>query len=316
MDERYGYVYKMTNILNNKIYVGKRKSVVFDEQYWGGGKIITSAVRKYGKESFTREILEWCSSKTQLDERERFWIAELHARDLNIGYNLAEGGEGGITYVGENPQKGKLVSDESRQKMSDAHKGLIPSEETKHKMSTSHIEYWETHAEQKEYYKEYFTKNNSMKGKHHSEETIEIIRQKNIGKEPWNKGKTNCYSEETRYAMGSSMRGKDSWNKGKKGCYSEETIERLRKSHTGKKQSAETIQKRTEKLKGIPRSEEVRKKISESSRGRTWTAEQKLKQSERMKTVTYNITCTRCGEKFTSKCSASKYCDSCKQDKQ
>lgn len=314
MNDYYGYVYKMTNKLNNKIYVGKRKSAIFDEQYWGGGKIIAAAVRKYGKENFDREILEWCESKQQLEERERFWITELHARDLNIGYNLAEGGEGGITYSGENPRKGKRMSDEARHNMSVSHKGLSPSEETRYKMSISHTEYWKSHPEQIAYYKEYFKENSSRKGKHHSAETIEIIRQKNLGKEPWNKGKTDCYSEETRYAMGASMRGKEPWNKGKIGCYSPKTIEQLRRSHTGKKQSAETIQKRTDKLKGKPRPAEVRRKISEATLGHKWTEEQKIRQRERMKNVTYKITCKRCGQQFMSSCSASRYCDSCRGD--
>ena len=54
----YGYVYKITNKTNNKIYVGQHKADHFDESYFGGGVIITSAVNKYGKENFDREILE------------------------------------------------------------------------------------------------------------------------------------------------------------------------------------------------------------------------------------------------------------------
>lgn len=54
----YVYVYKITNKANDKIYVGQRKSDHFDERYFGGGVIIASAVNKYGKENFDREILE------------------------------------------------------------------------------------------------------------------------------------------------------------------------------------------------------------------------------------------------------------------
>ena len=54
----YGYVYKITNKANDKIYVGQHKSDHFDERYFGGGAIIASAVNKYGKENFDREILE------------------------------------------------------------------------------------------------------------------------------------------------------------------------------------------------------------------------------------------------------------------
>lgn len=317
MEERYGYVYKITNIVNNKIYVGKRVATTFDDQYWGGGKIIHSALKKYGKDNFTRDILEWCSSKEHLEERERFWIAELNARDLTIGYNIAEGGEGGITYVGENPQKGRKrnITLESHERMSAAHKGIPLREETKLKQSKSHTLYWETHPEQREYYSRYFSEHNSWRGKHHLPETVETISEKNKGKEPWNKGKTDCYSPEVRYAMGSSMRGKDPWNKGKIGCYSEETIEQLRISHTGKKQSAETIQKRVDKLRGRKHTDESRLLMSQKLTGKKRTEEQRLKQKERLKTAQYRTTCRICGVEFISHCCASKYCESCKMEK-
>lgn len=294
MEERYGYVYKITNIVNNKIYVGKRVAKVFDEQYQGGGKIIHAALEKYGKDNFTRDILEWCYSKDQLEERERFWIAELNVRDLTVGYNLAEGGEGGeggITYVGENPQKGKKrnITPEAHERMSAAHKGIPLSEETKLKQSKRHITYWENHPDQREYYHEYFSEHNGWRGKHHSLETVEMISEKNKGKEPWNKGKT--------------------------GCYSEETIEQLRISHTGKKQSAETIQKRVDKMRGKKHSDESRLLMSQKLKGKKRTEEQRLKQKERLKTAQYKITCRQCGVEFISHSCASKYCENCKTEK-
>ncbi len=54
----YGYVCKITNETNDKIYVGQHESDHFDERYFGGGAIITSAVNKYEKENFDRETLE------------------------------------------------------------------------------------------------------------------------------------------------------------------------------------------------------------------------------------------------------------------
>ncbi len=314
MEERYGYVYKITNVVNNKIYVGKRVATSFDEQYWGGGKIIYSAIKKYGKDNFTREIIEWCDSKEHLEERERFWISKLKARDLSIGYNLAEGGEGGITYVGENPQKGRKrnITPEAHERMSAAHKGIQLTDETKLKQSESHKLYWKTHPEQREYYSKYFTENSSWRGEHHSPEAIETISEKNRGKEPWNKGKRDCYSLEARYSMGASMRGKEPWNKGKTGCYSEETVEKLRISHTGKQQSLETIQKRVDKLRGRKHTDESRLLMSQKLKGKKRTEEQRLKQKERMKTAQYRIRCRSCGVEFISHSSASKYCENCK----
>ena len=310
----YGYIYKITNTINNKIYVGKRTSPVFDELYWGGGKIIHLAIKKYGKENFTRSVLEWCSSKEELEQREVFWIAHLDARNSDIGYNLAEGGEGGITYVGISPNRGKKLnlSEESRLRLSAAHNGVPLSEETKEKIKSALTSYWENNAEAKAKYSAYFTENNPFSGKHHSSESIELIREHNAGKTPWNKGKLNCYSEETRNLMGASMRGKDPWNKGKTGVYSPESILKMKSSHTGKKQSQETIDKRKQKLIGRTQSEETRKKVSQANTGRKWTSEQKEQQKLRMKGIQYNITCKCCGKIFISHCSATKYCAQCK----
>lgn len=79
--ENYGYVYKITNNLDGKIYVGLRGSSRFDESYWGSGVHITRAIRKHGVENFSREILEWCKSKEELNQREIYWIAELNSQD-------------------------------------------------------------------------------------------------------------------------------------------------------------------------------------------------------------------------------------------
>ena len=56
--ENFGYVYKTTNKVNNKIYVGKHKSNRFDENYLGSGVLLSSAIKKYGKENFITEVLE------------------------------------------------------------------------------------------------------------------------------------------------------------------------------------------------------------------------------------------------------------------
>lgn len=45
----YGYVYKTTNIINGKMYIGQHKSEKFDESYKGSGVILTKALEKYGK---------------------------------------------------------------------------------------------------------------------------------------------------------------------------------------------------------------------------------------------------------------------------
>lgn len=106
----YGYIYKITNTLNNKVYVGKRVSSIFNEKYWGSGKAIKNSINKYGLENFTRDILEWCNSDDELNEREKFWIKELKTNQKKYGYNFTDGGTGGNTlkYLSEEDKIARL----------------------------------------------------------------------------------------------------------------------------------------------------------------------------------------------------------------
>lgn len=88
-------VYKTTNLLNGKFYVGKDSKN--NPDYLGSGLILNRAIKKYGRENFVKEVLEVCATPKQLDERERFWIDKLQA--TTVGYNIAKGGSGGDTYT-------------------------------------------------------------------------------------------------------------------------------------------------------------------------------------------------------------------------
>lgn len=86
-------VYKITNLINNKIYIGRDKHE--RSTYYGSGKLIIAAIKKYGKENFKKEIIDKASTIEELNEKEIFWIEKLEARNLSIGYNLQKGGQGG-----------------------------------------------------------------------------------------------------------------------------------------------------------------------------------------------------------------------------
>jgi len=85
-------IYKTTNLITNKIYVGQHCSSA-DDGYLGSGIILKRSVDKYGKENFIREILDYCTSG-DVNEKEIVWIAELSATDKSIGYNINPGGGG------------------------------------------------------------------------------------------------------------------------------------------------------------------------------------------------------------------------------
>ena len=85
-------VYKVTNLINNKMYIGKLVNSNKWSSYWGSGTCIKLAIDKYGKENFRKEIVEICESNEILNDREKFWIKTLNSMSPN-GYNLTEGGE-------------------------------------------------------------------------------------------------------------------------------------------------------------------------------------------------------------------------------
>ena len=90
-------VYLTINNINGKIYVGKDEQN--NPQYLGSGKLLKRAFSKYGKENFSKHILENCDNKIKLSEREKHWISRLEAQNPDIGYNITLGGDGGNTYI-------------------------------------------------------------------------------------------------------------------------------------------------------------------------------------------------------------------------
>ena len=86
-------IYKTTNLLNGKFYIGKDEKN--NPEYLGSGKILKQSISKHGVEQFKKEILEYCTNKDELNEREIYWINTLSATTL--GYNITDGGTGGRT---------------------------------------------------------------------------------------------------------------------------------------------------------------------------------------------------------------------------
>ena len=95
MKEEYWYIYKTTNKINGKAYVGMHKvnKQKLDEHYFGSGKYLNNAIKKYGLENFVCEIIEFNNSDLENREREKYWIKELGTLYPN-GYNISPGGEG------------------------------------------------------------------------------------------------------------------------------------------------------------------------------------------------------------------------------
>lgn len=91
----YGYIYKFTNNINNKVYIGKHKYNLpkLDENYLASGILINRAFDKYGLDNFTQELICICDSLEELNEKEKFYIKEYDCMKPK-GYNLTKGGDG------------------------------------------------------------------------------------------------------------------------------------------------------------------------------------------------------------------------------
>lgn len=100
-------IYKTTNLINGKIYVGKDS--LNDPDYLGSGFILHRAIKKYGVHNFRKDIIEHCQSPRELDEREKYWIKQLNSTDRRCGYNIAKGGTGGDTFTNLSSSKKKDV---------------------------------------------------------------------------------------------------------------------------------------------------------------------------------------------------------------
>jgi len=95
----YGYIYKTTNLVNGKIYIGQKKSKTFlGLDYLGSGKYLWCAIHRYGKDNFIVEFLDSCDTKESLDLLEKYYIKKYNSTDSSIGYNIANGAIGGDTY--------------------------------------------------------------------------------------------------------------------------------------------------------------------------------------------------------------------------
>jgi group I intron endonuclease len=124
-------IYKITNKINNKIYIGK--DTTNNPNYYGSGTLISKSIKKYGVENFIKEIIETCDSNDILCEREKYWISFFNSCNLQIGYNISKGGDGGDT-LSNHPSITEI-----KQKISNSMKKRVFSEEHRNNLSKNHM---------------------------------------------------------------------------------------------------------------------------------------------------------------------------------
>lgn len=168
------YLYRVTNKVNGKIYVGVHKTKCLDDGYMGSGKVIIRAIEKHGIENFEKEILEHFEDAASMFEREKEVVdAEFLARD--DVYNLRRGGYGGFDHINNQTEsrvlKNKRAREITNKILIEKYGSTCPP---KARISNS-LRLKEIHA----------TKNfkyDNFKGKNHSQVSREKISSANKGK--------------------------------------------------------------------------------------------------------------------------------------
>jgi group I intron endonuclease len=225
---KYFLIYKITNNLNGKIYIGQHQTENVDDGYMGSGMVIKQAVAKYGADNFTKEILYFCTDWDTMNSMEEVIVDEAFVKRKDT-YNMKTGGRQGILSEesrrkSSEAHKGKPLSEEHKRKLLESRKGKPLPEETKRKISEAH------------------------KGKRASEETKRKLSEAHKGRSSPNKGK--LMTEEQKRRISETLKGK------KRKPLSEETKRKISEAHKGKPKSEETKRKISEALMGKPRKQQ------------------------------------------------------------
>lgn len=150
---KLGYIYKITNQVNGKVYIGK--TINLDGRWYkhrylaqrGSKRHLYLSMRKYGLENFSFDVIEECNNDS-LNDREKYWISVFDSTNPEHGYNKTIGGDGGDTWSlndhKENTSKrlseklkGRLHDPESYRRAGEKRRGFIMSDDQKNKISNS-----------------------------------------------------------------------------------------------------------------------------------------------------------------------------------
>lgn len=135
-NRKYKFIYKTTNNINGKIYIGQHITDRLNDGYKGSGIVIEQAFKKYGKHNFKMDILEFYEgdSKEEFNNLERSYIEKFDSINPEIGYNRTLCCGGG--FLGEEVYKKRVYrhSEEAKRKISIANKGKVVLKESIEKM--------------------------------------------------------------------------------------------------------------------------------------------------------------------------------------
>ena len=171
-EHEYHYIYRTTCNVTGRYYIGMHSTSNLEDGYIGSGKRLWYSIKKHGKNNHSIEILEWLTNRSSLKLREREIVNNDLLNDPQC-MNLKLGGEGGNTRIDGKPVGGDQFKA--------AHLFWNMPENIKRKseiMSAKNKERWKD----LEYRSNQLSKFN-FKGRSHSDETIEKLKESNLDKQ-------------------------------------------------------------------------------------------------------------------------------------
>ena len=165
------YVYLLRNLVNNKVYIGQTKDPVrrcsahFYIARKGNARPLYASIRKHGEANFAFEILEECADAA-INEREEHWVAHFDSFNAEKGYNLTSGGRQHFQF-----------SEETREKLRQKATGHRHSQATLEKIGEASRNRVRSEAEREKHSARLKGKPSFFKGKRHSEESLQKIRE-------------------------------------------------------------------------------------------------------------------------------------------
>lgn len=169
----YYTIYKITNQVDGKFYIGSHKTKDLNDGYMGSGKYLKHAQEKYGIENFTKEILFVFETSEEMYAKEAELVNEDFLATENT-YNLKIGGHGGFDYL--NSTKRNLYG--SNGKRGFGGENLKPSVWTRDDLTEDDIENIKRKISNTMKSQYASGRPVSFKGKTHSDETKKIISEK------------------------------------------------------------------------------------------------------------------------------------------
>lgn len=212
-------VYKITNILNNKIYVGKHQTPDPSDNYMGSGKILLFAIAKYGIHNFKKEIIHVFDTEEEMNKKEAEIVTEEFCKRADT-YNLAPGGKGGFGFINDsglrNGTENTMHDPAYKAHFIDC---LKRGKETQRRLLEENGEWAEKFRNDRSIAmkRRIERDGNPFAGKSHSEETLEILRKpKNIGENNSQYGTMWITDGVTSKKIKKTDLIPDGWKKGRK----------------------------------------------------------------------------------------------------